>query len=123
MNSQSDTVTSLDAASFALARTLPREIICIILEHYLEARAQSLVAEKGQRLPHIQYPVLPIMLTCKWFSQATIPLLYRHVILTGSNSAHSFLLEANRWSYSHVKRIDMNGPRWKQSGALKCRVE
>lgn len=120
MNSQSDTVTSLDAASSALTRTLPREIICIILEHYLEARAQSVVAEKGQNLPHIQ---LPIMLTCKWFSQATIPLLYRHVVLTGRNSAHSFLLKANRWSYTLVKRIDMNGPRWKQSGAPKCPVE
>jgi hypothetical protein len=119
MNSQSDTVTSLDAASSALTATLPREIICIILEHNLEARAQSLVDMDVVEIFSPQYPILPLVMTSRWFCQATIPLLYKHVNLINNRAARGFAFQPNVHSYSHVKTLDIGGVFGSFRGALE----
>jgi hypothetical protein len=119
MKGQSDTVTSLGATTSAHTSTLPREIICIILEHYLEGRAQSLVDMDVIEIFSPQYPILPLVMTSRWFCQATIPLLYKHVNLINNRAAHSFVFQPNVYSYSHVKTLDIGGVFGSFRGALE----
>lgn len=81
---------------------LPYEVLHIVLECYIAARAHEV---EMARSTEVQYPVLPILIASKWFLQSTIPLLYADVLIKCPYTLPNFLSDPHISSYHHVKKL------------------
>jgi hypothetical protein len=83
---------------------LPYEVLHIVLECYIAARAHEV---EIARSIGVQYPVLPILTLSKWFLQTTIPLLYTDVLVKPLYTLSSFLFNPHTSSYRHLKKLQI----------------
>jgi hypothetical protein len=95
---------------FPVAR-MPDDILHLIMEHYVEARLDELEdhAEKGPYWRKAtQWPVLPLLTSCKAICDALVPKLYRYTLLLDDQIVNRFLSEPAVASFQHVRILDIH---------------
>lgn len=99
--------------------TLPYEVIQLIIECYIDLRAEEVRKprlRRGRNRGRINrrkedggtvaiYPILPMLTTSKWFHNTTIPLIYKDISLNSSEAVNGFIIGPSFDSYKHVKHI------------------
>lgn len=89
---------------------LPEDILHLVMEHYVEARLDELEnhAQKGPYWGEAtQWPVLPLLTSCKAMCNALIPKLYRYTLVPNNRVLNRFLSEPTLTSYRDVRVVDI----------------
>lgn len=95
--------------------TLPYDVLHVVMKFYTGFRLEEVeifaddpevakAREKSKKI-HIEWPITPILQTCKMLHDMVIPLLYHTVVTTGSRTTRAFLGGPALASYKHTRRI------------------
>jgi hypothetical protein len=92
---------------------VPLEITIKIFEYYIELRNEE-IQKAAKLIPALrsrgaEWPILPIMQSCRLFAVTMIPILYRVVRPFNTSSAGSFIEQVDPRSYEAVKEMDLRG--------------
>jgi hypothetical protein len=102
---------------------VPLEITIKILEYYIESRNEE-IQKAAKLIPALrsqkgaEWPILPIMQSCRLFAVTMIPILYRVVRLFRTSSAGSFIEQVDPRSFEAVKEMDLRGVAHMPPGVL-----
>jgi hypothetical protein len=109
----SSTISERPRPALPRAPILPYEVIQLIIECYIQSRAEEVRKLRRDRINQEEdhssavtlYPILPMLTTSKWFHSATIPLIYKNISLNSSEAWDGFINRASFGSYRHVKQL------------------
>jgi hypothetical protein len=94
---------------------LPYDVLHVVMKFYTGFRLEEVetfaddpevakAREKSKKI-HIEWPIAPILQTCKMLHDMVIPLLYHTVVTTGSTTTRAFLGGPALASYKHTRDI------------------
>jgi hypothetical protein len=94
---------------------LPFDVLHVVMKFYTDFRLEEVehsandpvmakAREKYKEL-HAEWPIVPILQTCKMLHDMVIPLLYHTVVTTGSTMTRAFLGGPALASYKHTREI------------------
>jgi hypothetical protein len=94
---------------------LPYDVLHVVMKFYTDFRLEEIehfandpvLAKSREKIKkvRIEWPIVPILQTCKMLHDMAIPLLYHTVVTTGSTMTRAFLDGPALASYKHARKI------------------